>query len=35
MLACPVMANVFRQMDGVREAVWEEKKQPTLSDFSS
>jgi uncharacterized protein YecE (DUF72 family) len=30
----PATASVFRQMMGVPEAVWEAKKQPTLSDFS-
>ncbi|MFY3739845.1 MAG: hypothetical protein HMLIMOIP_000264 [Candidatus Nitrosomirales archaeon] len=31
----PATAKVFRQMMGVLEALWEAKRQPTLSDFSS
>ncbi len=30
----PATANAFRSMMGVPEAVWEAKKQPTLSDFT-
>ncbi len=30
----PATANIFRSMIGVPEAEWEEKKQPTLSDFA-
>ncbi|MFQ5941761.1 MAG: DUF72 domain-containing protein [Nitrososphaerales archaeon] len=29
----PMTANIFRSMMGLPEAEWEEKKQPTLSDF--
>ncbi|MGH9922455.1 MAG: DUF72 domain-containing protein [Nitrososphaerales archaeon] len=31
----PATANVFRQLMAVPEAVWEAKKQPTLSEFPS
>ena len=30
----PATANTFRSMMGIPEAVWEERKQPTLSDFA-